>query len=531
LNLNLRLAIATDIDDGAVLENCAEVTIDQDDGWPQNNRDCALATVQAPGANLAVAKDYWWNWEGQLQYEIRFWNLGTQSLYDVVLTDTLPAGTTFNPNWGHNFWEALDLTYDTGDKVAWTIGRLDPGWSSSIHFQADLDGGLVGLEGEAYTNVVEAPIEGDVAPGDNYAEVTAYTGPDIFVEKWLSGGEPRPGEVVTYTIRFGNQNPWWSGHWGMDPPTLLTDTLPAAMTFITATNPNDPEQGWAPREMVDNTLVWGVWPLWSDSWWEFDLAARITDTVVFGDVLVNTVEARANHDGHVDPVPGNNSAELTLEVLAPDLTVSKTYDTNRVAGTDVTYDLSVVNSGNAEATGAVLSDTLPAGLTYLDSDGSFDGTDVTWSIAAIAAGGGTAQGWFSAELPCQAERSIVNDTYGVVSSDQGVEAWGETVSFTTVAPTIQVSVYHSPEPALVGEDVSFVATATSDGTALTYEWDFGEGPVSGGLTNSFAFAAAGTYEVSFVATDACGFSQEAMTTVHVEEGLHTIYLPIVVKNQ
>jgi hypothetical protein len=77
----------------------------------------------------------------------------------------------------------------------------------------------------------------------------------------------------------------------------------------------------------------------------------------------------------------------------------------------------------------VLSDTLPADLTYGGGDGSFDGTDVTWTFDSIAGNGGTATAWFWAELPGQG--TIVNDAYRVVSSDQGFTSdYGDPVSFT-----------------------------------------------------------------------------------------------------
>ncbi|MCL7454870.1 MAG: PKD domain-containing protein, partial [Anaerolineae bacterium] len=528
-NINLTLDIAPDVAAGTVLTNCAQVSILEEDGWPFDDESCAAVTIREPGPNLRVLKDYQWNWEGQLQYEITFYNVGTEELSNVVMTDTLPAGTSYNGWWENNFWEPVTLTHEMPGELAWTIRRIEPGWSSSLRFQADLD--APGVEGLSYTNLVEAPIEGDVFPEDNYAEVTAYTGPDVFAEKWLSGGEPRPGEVVTFTVKFGNQNRWpWSAQEVEYPYTLITDTLPVGMTFITATTPYDPEEGWPPYEEDGHTIVWGIWPMWSDSWWQFEVVAQITDTAAFGDVLVNTVEVQSKYPGYVDPLPDNNLFELPLTILAPVLDVGKTYESNRVAGTVLTYTLTVANSGNAEATGVVLSDTLPAGLTYLEPDGSYDGTDVTWTIAAIAAGGGTAERWFSAELPCLAGQSIVNDTYGVVSSDQGVGAWGDTVSLTTQAPAIQLSLAYEPELALVGETVFFTGTAATNGTALIHEWDFGQGPVSGGLTNSYTFTTTGTYEVSLTATDACGFSREVLVTVDVEEGLHTIYLPIVVKN-
>jgi uncharacterized repeat protein (TIGR01451 family) len=120
---------------------------------------------------------------------------------------------------------------------------------------------------------------------------------------------------------------------------------------------------------------------------------------------------------------------VQLTIAARAFEVSKVYETTGMAGSIVTYTLTVVNVGSVEGTNVVLSDTLPAGLTYGGGDGSFNGTDVTWTFDSIAANGGTATALFWATLPDQG--TIVNDAYRVVSSDQGLTSdYGDPVSFT-----------------------------------------------------------------------------------------------------
>ena len=60
-------------------------------------------------------------------------------------------------------------------------------------------------------------------------------------------------------------------------------------------------------------------------------------------------------------------------------------------GETVTYTLTADNLGPNDATGVVVSDTLPAGVTYVSNDGgaAYDGVNhvVTWTIGALAAAG------------------------------------------------------------------------------------------------------------------------------------------------
>ena len=62
----------------------------------------------------------------------------------------------------------------------------------------------------------------DITPEDNHDEVTAFTGSDTFVRKWLKEGVVQAGREITYTVEFGNANRW---PWNTDP-NVNSDTSP-----------------------------------------------------------------------------------------------------------------------------------------------------------------------------------------------------------------------------------------------------------------------------------------------------------------
>ncbi|MGD0090609.1 MAG: PKD domain-containing protein [Planctomycetota bacterium] len=71
----------------------------------------------------------------------------------------------------------------------------------------------------------------------------------------------------------------------------------------------------------------------------------------------------------------------------------------------------------------------------------------------------------------------------------------------------------SPAPALAGQSVSFVAAAAgSNGDALTYTWDFGDGTSGAGAAVLHAFATSGIYTVTVTAADSKG-NQAASSTL------------------
>ncbi len=314
INIDLHLAIDSALEAGDALTNCAEIMVEEGDVFPDDNAACLTEAVREDGPNLRIYKDYRWNWEGQIQYDLTFQNVGTEPLFGVEIVDTLPVGTSFYGDWGPDFWQGFDIIEGPGT-LSWILPDLEPGWSGGLWFNVDLD--LI-EQGDSYTNLAEAGVVGDVWTEDNVSEATAYTGPDIHIEKWLSGGEVRPGEIVTFTVEFGNQNRW---PWGTDPgqsepATTIIDILPAELTFVRATAPWNPDEEWIPDDIDEstNTVTWSWGRMDPESSWTFQIVAQVSEDAEVDAVLVNTVQAYSNSENDVDPLPDNNTFELELVV-------------------------------------------------------------------------------------------------------------------------------------------------------------------------------------------------------------------------
>ena len=58
---------------------------------------------------------------------------------------------------------------------------------------------------------------------------------------------------------------------------------------------------------------------------------------------------------------------------------------------------------------------------------------------------------------------------------KGGRLCGDTISFDVLGPNIALLLSHTPEPNVVGNTVYFTATGVTDGTPLTYAWDYGDG--------------------------------------------------------
>ncbi|MDP9302091.1 MAG: DUF11 domain-containing protein, partial [Actinomycetota bacterium] len=119
----------------------------------------------------------------------------------------------------------------------------------------------------------------------------------------------------------------------------------------------------------------------------------VVTTLVAGDI---TNSATASSDTS-DPEASNNVASVTTTVNQPssgprraDLAVSKTSDTDRpTAGGTITYTIVVANRGPDAATGVVVLDALPDGLSYLSSQtthGTYASLTGLWTVATIPDG-------------------------------------------------------------------------------------------------------------------------------------------------
>jgi uncharacterized repeat protein (TIGR01451 family) len=312
--------------------------------------------VNDDGPNLRVDKHTNWQWEqwGQddylLNHELRIINLGTQRLENVWITDTLPAQASLESWWRNHGPDGMNASPGDGN-IVFYIPQLQPGETASISYRIRFEPGSV-KQGMAFTDWLEAPIEGDINPADNYDSVTAYSGPDVFIRKYLSGGIPEPGAIITFTVEFGNQNRWWNGDGSY--PSLVIDSLPEGMTFITATAPWTPGEHWAPFLIVDNTLIWVWGPMWSQTLWWYELVVQLDPDLAPGQVLVNHVEAYGESPKDIEPDLTNNYADCAVTIPLASVTLAPlSQAASAPPGSTVTYSFTLTNTGNVADTFAI----------------------------------------------------------------------------------------------------------------------------------------------------------------------------------
>ncbi len=523
-NDNFRVVLKVDRNalPGTVLVNTAEVTSLPDEDNYDDNTAVWTETLFDHGPNLRIRKDGRWDDWGTNTRRASYWlnveNVGDVRVDMVTITDTYPAGMHLDGGIGGGFWRRWDRR-DNGDHFTMTLEMLEPGWAVGFDFGLISDSDPIPT-GLILTNTAEIMLTADdTNPNDNVDAVTLTTGPDLWVKKDVVDGVFLPGELVTFSLVFGNDREGWQWWWEMQGNAVLTDTLPEGLEFVSATQHWCGWTEWCERDpdrWEGNQAVWDLWPLHASEWNEIYVTVRITDTATGLDTFTNRAEIGSDRpDVDREPYTGDNANSVEVTIDLPHFEVGKAYESTAIAGDTITYTLTVMNVGNSAGTSIVLKDVIPTGLENIGG-GTVTPPWVWWTIDRLAAQGGVATATFSATLPCRG--TVVNDDYSVADSDQGVSsAVGAPVSLEVLAPTLAVGFAQSATEALVGHTFDFTGTATTNGPSFAaWAWDFGDGSAPVFTQDAaHAYTRHGIFTVTLTVTDTFGYAAFYTATVQI----------------
>jgi uncharacterized repeat protein (TIGR01451 family) len=302
----------------------------------------------------------------EVTYTVTVVNAGPDPAAGVVIKDALPGGVTYASDDGGGAYSST--------AGVWNVGALGVGVSATLHITATVD---VGTAGQTITNtaVISASDPPDTLFSNNEGSVAfAVHDADLAMSKTVDDAAPDEGEAITYTLQVTNNGP--ASAMGV----VVSDTLPGGVTYVS----DDGGGGYN-----DVTGAWDVGALGVGVSATLHITATV-DVGTAGQTITNTAMISASDEG--DSVPGNNedgAAIIVPWVAEADLAMSKTVDDAAPdEGEAIIYTLQVENNGPAPATGVVVSDTLPGGVTYVSDDGGGGYNDVTgaWDVGALGVG-------------------------------------------------------------------------------------------------------------------------------------------------
>ena len=315
-------------------------------------------------------------------------NDGPQDATNVEVVDLLPSGYDFI------LYSSTAGLYDETTGL-WTIGSIGAGESETLLIDV-----LVNDSGD-YFNIAEVTAsdvydfdsdpnndDGDQSEDDeDNAVVTPIEAvADLSLTKEVVDGDTMPliGTEITFQITVTNDGP--EDATGVE----VTDLLPSGYDFVLFSSTSG---------AYDETT--GLWTVGS-------IAAGESETLLI-DVLVNEVgdylniaEVTASDILDIDSTPDNDDGDQSeddednalvtpVEAVA-DLSLTKEVvdnDTSPLVGEEITFIITIANSGPDNATGVEVTDLLPSGFDFIlfsSTAGTYDETTGIWSIGTIDSG-------------------------------------------------------------------------------------------------------------------------------------------------
>ncbi len=306
----------------------------------------------------------------RLTYTLTVTNAGPSDATGVQVVDTLPSGVVFV-----SATSSQGTVSGSGSTVTAALGNLADGGQATVTILADVAAAASGTLVNAATVSGSEP-ETNLNNNTDQVSTTIQPRIDLAIIKADSPDPVFAGGQLTYTLSVVNNGP--SSATGV----TVVDTLPTGITYQSATT----TQGTVSQS--GNTVTASVGPLAGGA------TATVTILVTVDPATLGTITNVATVTGNeTETNTANNQDDEPTQVQAQiDLTIAKTDSADPVtAGGQLTYTLVVTNNGPSSATGVVVTDTLPAALTFV-SGSSTSGTVSHASQVVTAAVGNLASG-------------------------------------------------------------------------------------------------------------------------------------------
>lgn len=385
-----------------------------------------LAVTKAPVADPPEAGN-------EQTYVISAANNGPSTARGVVLTDPLPAGTTFVAALSSSGTCAV-----ASDTVTCALGDLVRGASPTIQITVRLAPGLAGRTLTNTATIASAPTDPgvgetpDPAADNNSSTVSQVVSSrsTLTLAKAVRSGPIVAGENVTYVITVGNDGPSDARN------VTVQDPVPVGTTLVSASPSGDGTCGTADPVVCTWATV-GVGTTQTVT-----MVVNVPADTVAGSTISNTASATSEGGGG-----GVNATSTGTVTTSADLSIAKSATPDRlVPGRDGTYTLVVGNDGPSAAVATTVTDDLPTGITV-----RAPGVTTTRGRCAVT------DGTVACDLGTVADRASVTITIPVTVADD------------VATPTIQNSAEvdtdtDDPDPA---NDLSTIETDVTGLADLT----------------------------------------------------------------
>ena len=299
-------------------------------------------------------------------YSIKVTNNGSVNATGLMITDDWPVGITYVSS------SADTGTYDNGTTI-WTVGNLNSGASAGLTITATVASraGVLILDNLVRVSKVDQN-DNEMPKQVANASFTVQSA-DLTITNTVDNAAPNQQGNINYTINLTNNGP------ANATGVIVYDALPQGVTYVSSsTNQGsyDSESGnWTVGNVADGA------------------SAKLTITTSVdtgtGALEIDNLAVMAYAD-QPDSDLNNNDATAVVKVNGSDLSLSNGEDnTSPSVGATVTFTVTLTNNGPLDGTGIIVTDMVPAGLTYLSSvadQGTYNSTTGIWNVGSVANG-------------------------------------------------------------------------------------------------------------------------------------------------
>ncbi len=408
-------------------------------------------------------------------------------------------------------------SYNAADYVKYYFVATSEGTTTAQVYQRAAAGGL-----QMYSK--------DYGTPGATVTLTAHCG-GITLWKSVNPQTAMADTMLTWTINYSNDTDLPIG----DPSsgnglTIREDAIPTDTTYVAGSAAcsgnciiyysTDNGVTWTITEPAPSQLTRIKWfinqTIPAHSTGAVSFQSKVDSDVVGYPLICNSASAGVGDCpfAPTDTVCANGGADLDLTKVVNDHSPCQ--------GDEITYTVTVSNPSTTGATGVVVADTLPSGLTYVGSSatqGTYDNSTGLWSVGSLNAStsavltllAGVDTGTGGTTIINWGEITDTDQTDPVASNN--LDHDGITVHSTAVAyPASNSPVYEGAAIYLFG----------GPGGMTSYHWTGPDGFASdeqNPVILNATFAMTGTYDLTIVDSTGCGGANAATNVTDIEEVL------------
>jgi uncharacterized repeat protein (TIGR01451 family)/gliding motility-associated-like protein len=299
------------------------------------NKSANLSIIKTDSPDPAVA--------GQgLTYSITVSNLGPSDASSVVVSDIIPSGVTL---------VSANSSAGTWNSPTWNIPSIAAGSSVNLTISTLIGANLSGTISNTAIIQSSGTPDPDNTNNSSTQSTVINTSADISIVKLLTSGQLIAGQSVSYSLTVSNAGP------SNSQSIQLTDGVPSEINQV--------------QFSIDGGVNWSNWSspysvgtLNAGSSRQILLRGNLIANAMNGSTLINSASVSSSTP---DPNTSNNNSSVAGIVnTRSDMSILKTGPSTIIAGTKITYSLTVINNGPSYAANISIADAVPSGITNVE---------------------------------------------------------------------------------------------------------------------------------------------------------------------